>query len=90
MDELNKMDVVETAVDTASDVANSTGLDAKSIGVGVGVGGALALAGAFVWRKFIGPKLVERRRRKKLENAQRAGKDNDIPEDIEKEYPIGK
>lgn len=92
MDELNKMDVVETAVDTISDAANSTGFDAKSVGVGIGVGGALAAAGIFVWRKFIKPKMDksrERRAKEKLEKAKRAGKVDDIPEDIEKEYPIG-
>lgn len=93
MDEMNKMDVVETAVDTVSDVANSTGFDVKSVGVGIGVGVALAAAGKFVWRKFIRPKVDksrERRAKEKLEKAKRAEGADDIPEDIEKEYPIGK
>ena len=92
MDEMNKMDAVVDVVDTVSDVANSTSLDVKSIGVGIGVGGALAAAGIFVWRKFIKPKMDksrERRAKEKLEKAKRAGKVDDIPEDIEKEYPIG-
>ena len=58
----DKMEVIENTVDTISDVANSTRLDVKSVGVGIGVGGALAAAGVFVWRKFINPKLIEHRR----------------------------
>lgn len=83
----DKMEVIENTVDTISDVANSTRLDVKSVGVGIGVGGALAAAGVFVWRKFINPKLIEHRRKKKLAKAKCVGGD-DIPEDIEKEYPI--
>ena len=88
MDEMNKMDVVETAVDTVSDVANSTGFDVKSVGVGIGVGGALAAAGIFVWRKFISPKWTEHRRKAKLQKAKRVNGDNDVPPDIDEEYPI--
>lgn len=83
----DKMEVIENTVDTISDVANSTRLDVKSVGVGIGVGGALAAAGVFVWRKFINPKLIEHRRKKKLAKAKCVCGD-DIPEDIEKEYPI--
>lgn len=88
MEEMNKMDAVVDVVDTVSDVANSTSIDVKSIGVGIGVGGALAAAGIFVWRKFISPKWTEHRRKAKLQKAKRVNGDNDVPPDIEKEYPI--
>ncbi len=88
MDEMNKMDAVVDVVDTVSDVANSTSLDVKSIGVGIGVGGALAAAGIFVWRKFISPKWTEHRRKAKLQKAKRVNGDNDVPPDIDEEYPI--
>ena len=82
------MDVVNEVTDTISDVANST--NSHDVLKGGLIGGAVVAAGFAAYRFLIKPLVKKAKLKVKVAKAKRAVRNDDVPEDIEEEYPIGK
>lgn len=89
MDEMNKMDAVVDVVDTVSDVANYNSTSNVGYYVKGGLIGAGVTAASVVAYKFLIKPLWQKAKAKaKLAKAKRGNIGNDIPKDIDEEYPI--
>lgn len=91
MDEMNKMDAVVDVVDTVSDVANYSSTSNVGYYVKGGLIGAGVTAASVAAYKFLIKPLWQKAKAKakaKLAKAKRGNIGNDIPKDIDEEYPI--
>lgn len=87
MDELNKMDVVEAVTDTVSDFTNSSNGIGDYIKGGL-IGAGVTALGVVAYKYAIKPLWNKAKAKAKLLKAKRAKNENNIPRDVEEEYPI--